>query len=78
MDDTHPNRPTLTSEPTAIGWVLDSLMSRRTTSSSNRLWITDLTVFFQPVFLPPGQGENGVNLEKIFLFAIFLVVFTFS
>ncbi len=23
-------------------------------------------------------GENGVNLDKIFLFAIFLVVFTFS
>jgi hypothetical protein len=23
-------------------------------------------------------GENGVNVDKIFLFAIFLVVFTFS
>ncbi|KAK4003822.1 hypothetical protein OUZ56_005574 [Daphnia magna] len=32
MSVTHPTRPTRTSEPTAIGWALDILMSRRTTS----------------------------------------------
>jgi hypothetical protein len=49
MDDTHPTRPTRTSKPTAIGWALDSLMSRRTTSDRGRTMdVSNQTVIGQP------------------------------
>ncbi len=65
----HPNRPNRTSEPTAIGWALDSLMFRCTTS--DRRWtmdVSDRTVnlgcfIFQEFLIFESRIEIGLRFD---------------